>query len=271
MKKLELFSLALGIIVCQAACQTERKTDKQKDSAVVAPLTDTLTFSYDSVRVFPKQPVSKNPAVTDTSKAVITYPVFKDQQLNNFVLGKIMATADVDKKYDNYKAYADDFIKGFEDFATKEKDYQQTWFLNIKTEVLRQQKGYIALKTTYVNYSGGAHPNSVFSYLNYNPTRHQEILLDSLILPGSMTKLNTIAEGIFRKQEKLAPAASLRDGYFFENDRFKLNNNFTITEKGLEFLYNPYEIKAYVYGTTTLIIPFVDLKGIARPNSLISK
>lgn len=271
MKKLELFGLALGIIACQAACQTEQKTGNQADSTATATSTDTLTFRYDSVRVFPKQPVSKNPAVTDTSKAVITYPIFQDQQLNKFVLGKITGTADVDKKYSSYKAYTEDFIKDFEDFSAKEKDYQQTWFLDINTEVLRQQKGYLALRTTYVNYSGGAHPNSVFSYLNYNPTNHQEILLDSLLLPGGMIKLNAIAEGIFRKQEKLEANTSLRDGYFFENDQFKLNSNFTITESGLEFLYNPYEIKAYVYGTTTLLIPFSELKGIARPNSLISK
>ncbi|WP_449436931.1 RsiV family protein [Pedobacter steynii] len=36
------------------------------------------------------------------------------------------------------------------------------------------------------------------------------------------------------------------------------------------FLYNPYEIKAYVYGTTELVIPFSELKEIAKPNSLLS-
>ncbi|MNL65691.1 hypothetical protein D3C87_1900590 [compost metagenome] len=85
-----------------------------------------------------------------------------------------------------------------------------------------------------------------------------------------MSKLTAVAEKIFRKNEKLSPTESLKDKYFFENDTFSLNQNFTITEKGLKFLYNPYEIKAYVYGTTELLIPFAELKDIAKPNSLLN-
>ena len=269
MRKLQLFGCALVIIACQAACQTEQKKNTQTDSAISK--IDTLTFNYDSVRVYPKQRVSKNPAVTDTSKAVISYPVFKDQSLNDFLKNKIMATADVGRSYQSYQAYADGFIKEFEDFSLQQKEYQQTWFLDIATKVIHQQKAYLAMQTKFVSYVGGAHPNSVFSYLNYDPISGKEILLDSLILPGSWNKLNTIAEKIFRKNEKLSATSSLKDGYFFKDDIFALNQNFTITDEGLQFMYNPYEIKAYVYGTTTLVIPFSELKEIARPNSLISK
>lgn len=270
MKTLQLFGLALGLIACQTACQTEKKDTNQKDFAGQLA-TDSLSYTYDSVKVYSKQPVSKNPSVTDTAKAVISHPVFKESSLSNFLLKKVLATTDEGKPYSSYQTYADGFIKEFEDFSAEQKDYQQTWFLDINTKVLRQAKGYVAMQTRFVSYMGGAHPNSVFIYLNYDPINKQEILLDSLILPGSLDKLNSIAEGIFRKNEKLAPGTSLKEGYFFEKDRFSLNRNFTITEEGLQFLYNPYEIKAYVYGTTTLVIPFSELKAIARPNSLISK
>lgn len=270
MKKSSLLGLVIALIACHMACQTEKKETRQADT--IAPVaTDTLSYTYDSVKVYAKQPLSRNPAVTDTAKALISYPVFKENSLSGFVLKKVLATADEGRSYSDYRAYANGFINEFEDFSAQQKDYQQTWFLDIRTKVLRQQKGYVALQTDFVSYMGGAHPNSVFSYLNYDPVNQQEILLDSLILPGSMDKLNSIAEVIFRKNEKLAPGSSLKEGYFFENDRFSLNRNFTITEKGLQFLYNPYEIKAYVYGTTTLVIPFSELKDIARPNSLISK
>lgn len=272
MKKLQLFALALGFISIQTACQSEKKTavnTSPADSSIMNSSVS-LAFKYDSVKVYSNPPLSAGKTVTDTSKAVITYPVFEDQTVNNFVLQKILGTADEGKKYDSYKAYADDFIKGFDDFRKAEKDYPQTWFLDIKTAVIRQTGNYLGLKVTYVNYSGGAHPNSIYTYLNYDPKDSKEIVLDSLILPGSMPKLTAIAEQIFRKNEKLSATASLKDGYFFENDKFKLNNNFTITDKGLQFLYNPYEIKAYVYGPTELLIPFSELRAIAKPNSLIS-
>lgn len=273
MKQLHLIALAFGFSVALAACQTEKKTTEDVDTTVTstALVQDTLDFKYDAVKVYSIPPLSANKKATDTSKAIITYPVFKETSVNNFVQQKIMQTADEGKQYASYQAYAEDFIKGFDDFRKTEQDYPQTWWLDINTEVLRQTSQYIALQTTYVNYSGGAHPNSVFTYLNYDKAKSQEITLDSLILPGSRPKLTAIAEKIFRKNEKLSATVSLREGYFFENDKFALNNNFTITEKGLQFLYNPYEIKAYVYGTTELLIPFSELKGIAKPNSLISK
>lgn len=266
MKRTGIFVLLISFM----ACQSEKKTTGAADSIAMAGATDTLTYSYDSVKVYSKSPLSKDKNITDTSKATISYPVFADKNINDFILKKVLLTADSGKNYSSYQAYASDFIKGFDDFQKTEKDSPQTWFLEIKNEVTAQKTSYLSIRSRFVSYMGGAHPNTVFSYLNYNTLSKQEILLDSLLLPGAMPKLTAVAEEIFRKNEKLSPTASLKDGYFFENNTFSLNHNFTITEEGLKFLYNPYEIKAYVYGTTELLIPFSALKGIAKPNSLLS-
>jgi hypothetical protein len=260
----------LLIAACFTACQSEKKSDNSTDSAAVTTAADQLSFKYDSVKVYSKNPVSASDNVTDTSKAVISYPVFADQKINQFIEQKVMNSANEGEHYTSYKAFADAFIKNFDDFSKENKAYGQTWFMNGKVEVAAQQQQYLSLLYTYVNYEGGAHPNSAFTYLNYNPVSHQEILLDSLIKPGTMPQLTAVAEKIFRKNEKLSVTASLKDAYFFENDKFSLNQNFSITKEGLKFLYNPYEIKAYAFGTTELLIPFTELKDIARPNSLLN-
>lgn len=269
MKRLGLLLVAAAFMACQSSEKANEETSSDsihKDGGI----TDSLSYTYDSVKVYSKHPLSKDPKVTDTAKATISYPVFSDEKINEFIKQKILKTAGPDNKYKTYQEYTADFIKGFDEFQTQNKDRIQTWFLNITTKVIKQQANYISLQITYVNFSGGAHPNSAFIYLNYNPATHQEIQLDSLLLPGSKPKLTAIAEGIFRKDEKLKPDASLKDGYFFENNTFKLNENFTITDRGLMFLYNPYEIKAYAYGTTKLTVPFSELKDITQPNSLLS-
>ncbi|WP_285057564.1 DUF3298 and DUF4163 domain-containing protein [Pedobacter ginsengisoli] len=265
MRKTGLFVLLISFM----ACQSEKKTTDATDTTL-SGAADTLTYSYDSVKVYSKNPLSRDKNTTDTSKAVISYPVFADEDVNDFILKKVMLTADSGKNYTSYQAYAADFIKGFDDFQKTEKDSPQTWFLEIRNEVAAQKPGYLSVKSRFVSYMGGAHPNTVYTYHNYNTTSKQEILLDSLLLPGTMPKLTAVAEEIFRKNEKLSPEASLKDGYFFENNIFSLNHNFTVTTEGLKFLYNPYEIKAYVFGTTELLIPFSALKGIAKPNSLLS-
>lgn len=266
MKRTGIFVLLISFM----ACQSEKKTTGAADSIAMAGATDTLTYSYDSVKVYSKNPLSKDKNVTDTSKAVISYPVFAEEDVNDFILKKVLLTADSGKNYSSYQAYAADFIKGFDDFQKTEKDSPQTWFLEIRNEVAAQKPDYLSVKSRFVSYMGGAHPNTVYTYLNYNTASKQEILLDSLLLPGTMPRLTAVAEEIFRKNEKLSPTASLKDGYFFENNTFSLNRNFTITAEGLKFLYNPYEIKAYAFGTTELLIPFSALKGIAKPNSLLS-
>jgi hypothetical protein len=268
MRKLGM-ALAIATIL---ACQSGKKAEQTIDSAAskLPQTPDSISYKYDSVKVYSKNPVSADARVTDTAKAVISYPVFTDNKLNDFVLKNILGSVDGEKTYNSYEEYTKGFIKDFDDFQKGSKDQIQTWFLSIQTKVIKQKPQYIGFFTIYSNYSGGAHANSSFNYRNYNPVTHQEITLDSLLIPGSSGKLQAIAERLFRKNEKLTPDQSLKNNYFFENDTFKLNNNFTITDEGLLFLYNPYEIKAFAFGITKLLIPYSELKDITKPNSLIS-
>ncbi|WP_316809881.1 DUF3298 and DUF4163 domain-containing protein [Pedobacter heparinus] len=265
MKKLYILLMAASF----SACQSEQKASSNADTTA-AEAADQLSFKYDSVKVYSKHPIAGTENLKDTTKAVISYPVFADQKVNQFIEQKVMNSANEGEHYSSYEDFATAFVKNFDDFSKDNAAYAQTWFMNGKVEVIAQQPDYLSLLYTYVNYEGGAHPNSAFTYLNYNPTNHQEILLDSLIKPGSMPALTAIAEKIFRKNEKISATASLKDSYFFENDKFSLNQNFTIAREGLKFLYNPYEIKAYAFGTTELLVPFAALKEVARPNSLLN-
>jgi hypothetical protein len=264
MKKLALFLISISFM----ACQNEKKSVRTSDTTTQVKHAD-LSFKYDSVKVYSKHTITSE-HITDTTKAVISYPIFSDQKINQFIEQKMMNFANEGEHYNTYKDFTNAFIKNFDDFNKENNDYGQTWFMNGKIEVIAQQPEYLSILITYVNYEGGAHPNSNFTYLNYDPANHKEITLDALISAESMPKLTEVAEKIFRKNEKLRPAESLKDSYFFENDKFSLNQNFTITKEGLKFLYNPYEIKAYAFGTTELLIPFAELKDIAKPNSLLN-
>lgn len=265
----------MGLAVASLfACQSEKKTAPATDSTATATeltnKSDSVAYTYDSVKVYGKNRVSKDARVTDTAKAVITYPVFKDAKLNDLVLKKLTGSVDAEKVYTSIDSYAKGFMGDFDQYQKESPEDIQSWFLTIDTRVIKQKANYIGFYTTYVNFSGGAHPNSSFTYQNYNPVTHKQITLDSLLLPGSYPKLTAIAEKIFRKNENLRADQPLKDNYFFEKDTFKLNDNFTITDEGLLFLYNPYEIKAYAFGVTKLLIPFSELTAIAKPGSLIS-
>ncbi len=250
------FFLFLAISACQNG----------KDKAKQANKKDTLSYSYDSVRVN-----SKNiPNSIDTAKASITFPVFKNDTLNQFIKRKVFDFFAEEEPATSYQDVANSFIKGYDSFVSENQGTQQSWFLIIKINVLKQTSNYLSLKYIHSDYAGGAHGNTNISFLNYNTKTNTMLTLDSLIEKGKMEALIQVAEGIFRKNEKLTPTETLTDNYFFDKGKFALAQNFHVTDAGLVFLYNPYEIKPYSEGYTELIVPFSALKKIAKPNTILT-
>lgn len=258
----------LLILAFFAACNNGKKADEK--TTTIAEKTDTLTYRFDSIKVVSKNIVAANQSPFDTPKAVIRYPVFENNTLNDFMKRKVFDFFDDKEKATSLQDIANSFINGYDSFAAENKDRPQAWQLLVNLSVIAQHHNYVAIKYLHYDFVGGAHGNTNISFLNFNPVTNQEILLDSLILPAQKTKLTQVAEQIFRKNEKLSPTASL-ENYFFTDAKFSLPNRFYISNEGLVFLYVPYEIKPYAAGTTTLMIPFQSLSGIARPHSILSK
>lgn len=268
MRKLAALVLLTGLYACN-----NQKTDKEIDSAsntATGSPTDTLSYTYDSVKVYSKTPVSVNKNVTDTAKAVISYPIFTTETANNFVREKVIGLAGKQGAYKDYKELANGFITEFDSFKSKNVDSPESWFEDMDLKVTANFPNYLSVLFTYVDYRGGAHPNTLFTYLNYNPQSNQTLTLDSLITLEGMPLLRQVAEKIFRNNEKLGPNASLSEGYFFAEGKFALAQTFTLTKEGLKFLYNPYEIKAYAAGTTELIVPYSAIKDILKPSPVLS-
>ncbi|MBB2144547.1 DUF3298 domain-containing protein [Pedobacter sp. LMG 31464] len=265
MRKLALFFIGICIFL---ACRNEKNRDNSEN--IVAAI-DTLTFNYDSVKVYSKNIIKTDAKTSDTTKAVITHPVFKNEILNKYILRQVFNYIGEEEKTTSYQDIATSFVKGYDDFHSQNATSAQVWWLSIEVNVLHQTHNYIALQYINSDYSGGAHPNTSFSYLNYNPKTNTVIPLDSLIAANQREKLVSIGEAIFRKDEKLTATESLSGKYFFRDDKFHLPENFYVSNKGLVFLYNPYEIKPYSEGTTELIVPFSALKGIAKPNTILTE
>jgi len=259
--------LILCAIVAVVATACNNNENSQSDADTGSTTADTLSYSYDSVKVISKNKVAN---ANDVTKATITYPVFETEKLNEFVKRQVFDFIGKDEQATSYTDIANSFINGYDDFYKQNKDSEQYWFLLIKINVVYQTNNYLALKYINADYSGGAHPNTVITYINYNPKTNQTITLDSLIAKEQQPKLLAIAEGIFRKDEKLSATAPLTDGYFFEDGKFALAQNFYVNKNGLVFVYNPYEIKPYAAGITTLTIPFTALKEIAKPNTILT-
>lgn len=252
----------LLFLMAFTACNSEKKEAKTSKIAT----TDTLAFTYKSVQASytPKQKMA------DTTSATITYPEFSHKPLNEYIKRQVFDYFSPDEDATSYQDIANSFISGYKNFAKEYSDRAQTWYLNINIHVLRQTHNYIAIAYNHEDYAGGAHGNHYIAYLNYNLKNNKDITIDSLFDAAQKAKLIAVAEGIFRKNEGLSPDALLTDNYFFEDGKFNLAKNFYMSQKGLVFLYNNYEIMPYANGTTELVVPFTAIKNLIKPNSLLS-
>lgn len=123
-------------------------------------------------------------------------------------------------------------------------------------------------------YTCGAHGNGVHTLmvLKRGIANPKPLKLDDILLPGQKAKLTHLIKEAYVKY-----LVESRDGdeksarkYIVEyngND-FSATENWRFDKNGLTFLYQSYEIGAYVLGRPEFTIPTKDLQGIVKPEIL---
>jgi hypothetical protein len=259
-----IFVAMLGLSACHWGETSHQKPDIN---------TDTLKFTYDTIKE--RAPDCGDKADSVCSVALIIYPKFVAQKaLNDTLAQKLMSAGfnSPDKKRDtSLKSFASNFIKGYIKDNPKQYSLDMFYTLNLKAQVIRQDSSLTTLQIDGYIYQGGAHGSSSGSFINWNTKRQNNVTLADILTDGYKARLTTIADTIFRKQEKLSDTSSLARDYFFKDDKFALNENYSITPLGIRFLYNQYEIKPYAAGTTDLFIPYNKIKSLLRPNTVVTQ
>ena len=123
-------------------------------------------------------------------------------------------------------------------------------------------------------YTCGAHGNGVHTLmvLKRGIANPKPLKLDDILLPGQKAKLTHLIKEAYVKylvESREGDEKSARK-YIVEyngND-FSATENWRFDKNGLTFLYQSYEIGAYVLGRPEFTIPTKDLQGIVKPEIL---
>lgn len=124
----------------------------------------------------------------------------------------------------------------------------------------RIYENYAITELPASTYTGGAHPNYYIYLSTYNLTTGDVIELEDIIVDNKA--FNTIVEKAFYDFIEADGERPIEKENYFWDKGFYLPANFAITEKGLQFIYNPYEITAYALGSFDFMVPYADLEGI---------
>lgn len=207
----------------------------------------------------------------------IEYPVFFSSNkefavdsINRKILDRIQNLTESEKG-GNPEETAEIFARNFVT-ENREDEAIGGWFLNFKAEVIYLDDDIVSLNILNSIFQGGAHPESTITYLVLSAKTAEEIELKAFIPDAFTQTLHGIGEEYFRASRGLKPDEKLSDaGFNFEGDRFALNRNYLVSESGISFCFNHYEIGPYALGITEIEIPWNVLEGIADLNGLAGR
>ncbi len=253
----------LGLSSCHLAAP-------KKLELPVAKVKDTLLYTYNTLKQ--RAPDCGNKPDTECTVAQIEYPVFSGQKtLNDTVRKKLLNVFfSVENGDTSLNKTLLGFIKSY-DSSKNSTEPDMFYTLDLYAYVLNQDSSLATLALGGYQFSGGAHGSTQRLFINWDTKAKREINLRDILIAGYKYQLTKVAEHLFRRQEKLSDTVSLADSYFFENGKFRLNHNFSITPTGLNFLYNEYEIKPYSEGMTELLIPYSSIKSLLKTHTVVDQ
>lgn len=151
------------------------------------------------------------------------------------------------------------FKKGFLDLKEMYPDESLGWEAKIKGEISFENKDVISIKLDTYIFTGGAHGFSATKFLNFDKKKGNEF--ENWQLFNDKDAFTHFAETKFKIQENIPQNASINStGFMFEGDNFYLPSNIGFTEKGLQLLYNQYEVASYADGPIVITLPYNEIK-----------
>jgi len=192
-------------------------------------------------------------------------------KINKSIESLFSSNEEVGREEVDFNSEMKSFIADYLEFISEFPDAFQSWFIERTGEVKLNKGNIFSIDYMEYSYTGGAHPNTFVIFKNFNLTNGEEITLDEIIPADKQEELTNIAETEFRKLKELTPDADLgQAGFWFENNEYYLSDNFLISDSSLVFYYNSYEITAYAFGPTELIIPYSRIKTLLGEKSLLN-
>ncbi len=264
-----VFVLSLLLLSCNSGNDKKSNTDKNSlENSISSQKHDSLDYKVVNITKIDKDCQAKR--FKGCEIVNINYPIFKGQQaLNDTVRNKTVRIYVPFPADSTIEQQADHFMKEY--LAFKEEPYAagRSYVLNARHQILQNDR-LLSMSIESEIYTGGAHGGSLIEFINWDIEKGVPVTLNDVIMKEHTKLFLKVAESIFRKKAGLKPQQSLSDNYFFENNQFSLNDIYLFTPKGIKFIYNEYEIRAYAYGRTELFIPYETIKVIIKPKSLIS-
>ncbi|MDD4777814.1 MAG: DUF3298 domain-containing protein [Fermentimonas sp.] len=145
------------------------------------------------------------------------------------------------------------------------------YYMNTNNKILFQNDSLLSYAVEYSDYEGGAHGSYRITYTNINLNDLVTLSEEDLFVPGYYNELTEkILQSLMKDYNAEVPDSLLMRGFFTVEDIVP-NDNFWLSEEGINYSYNQYEIAPYSMGVINVTVPYSELKDILLPESIVSK
>ncbi len=167
-----------------------------------------------------------------------------------------------------FEAEADQWIRDYQRFHAEFADSGITYFARRTAEVIFSSPALITIEIRTDEFHGGPEPESARAFLNLAPSTGLAVELDSLLERQGAKDLTRLAEWRFRQERHIPQDSPLSQaGFTFEQDVFSLPRQWGFSSRGLLLHYNAGEVAPASSGSTSLLAPWNELRGIIRADA----
>lgn len=178
-------------------------------------------------------------------------------KINTTIRGFVAKSIDLSEHIDpavSIRQAASNFDNEYKLFAQKFTEVAQPWEAFVDGEVTYNSPEVISIAmNTYLN-TGGAHGNSIISFLNFNPSTGELYTKDDVI--NYLDKFHELVEKHFKKTIK---EVSNSDD---NSIPFKLPETIGFSEEGIIIVYNRHELEAYSKNMLEFTIPYNEVSKL---------
>jgi hypothetical protein len=135
------------------------------------------------------------------------------------------------------------------------------WLKSIEVGILMNQENLLCIETSEYVYSGGAHGMLNRLFYVFDSKSGRQLKAEDVFLPQSDSALTELLTTAIKARYEINSDSSLTSfGLFVEV--VEPSDNFWLSNTGIGFYYNSYELAPYSYGQSDLFLPFELLKGL---------
>lgn len=174
---------------------------------------------------------------------------------------------------DKIESFIDSEVAQFKKDAQAAVDYPGPgpWYLNYYYDIPYNKNGLVSFVLQKESFLGGAHPNTTYTTFLFDTRSSKFLSLADLFKPTS-DYLGTMAAYVKAELQKKFLKDAQQNGqteaaWFPEGADPKAANYqaFNLTDQGINFIFPPYQVAAYAYGTQEQLVPADTFKMYILP------